>query len=108
MGKSWTSNNADSTNTEAKITIPAKPNGVAVEIEALEFSYDGTPTTPQLLTVESPENTIIRRWWVTAGGPGPISFSGSCIRGAAGQAMVIRLPADASRKGAVNATERGP
>jgi hypothetical protein len=104
MGKPWT-NNPNATNTEAVITIPASP-GCAIEVEQISFSYDGTPSASRLLTFESPSGTVLQQWWVTNGGPGPLELGKSGVKGAVGQDVVVRLPADASLKGIVNAIQR--
>lgn len=105
MGKPYT-HNPDTTNTEAVITIPAPSGTGVIEVEHIGFSYNGVPAAARLLTIESPSGTVLQQYFVTNGGPGPIGMSGSCVRGAAGQAMVIRLAADASLKGCVNAIQR--
>lgn len=105
MGKPHT-HNPNTTNTEAVVTIAAKTGSVAIELEQISFAFDGTPSSAKLLTVESPSGTVLQQWWITNGGPGPIGFSGSCLKGAAGEAMIVRLAADASLKGIVNAIER--
>lgn len=105
MGKPHT-HNPNTTNTAAVVTIAAKSGSVAIEIEQISFSFNGVPSSAKLLTVESPSGTVLNQWFVTNGGPGPISFSGSCLKGAPGEAMVVRLEADASLKGCVNAIER--
>lgn len=105
MGKAWT-HNPDTTNTAAVITIPAMSGECSIEVEHVGFSYNATPAAAQLLTIESPPGTVLQQYFITTAGPGPVPMSGSCIRGAKGQAMVIRLPADASAKGCLNAIER--
>ena len=100
------SNNAPvAANTEAVVTLLAA-GSESVEIEAISFSYSDTPTGG-VLTVESPSGTILHHWYITSGGPGPISFSGSCIKGAAGQSLVVRLTAGgAGIYGSVNVIRR--
>jgi hypothetical protein len=104
MGKALT-HNPNATNTEALITIAADGD-VTHEIESVLFSYDIAPPSPALLTIESPSGTVIHQWWVTAAGPGPVPFSGSCIKGAKGQALLVRLPAIIGGKGIINTVRR--
>lgn len=91
--------------TAAVITIPAS-TGVAHEIEMLAWSYDDTPTGGNL-KIESPSGTKIFEVDITAGGPGFIPLSGSCIKGAESQALIITLASGAgSVSGIVNAIRR--
>lgn len=76
-----------------------------VEIEMIAWSYDAAPTAGNL-KVESPVGTTIFTVDITAAGPGFIPFSGSCIKGAIGQAMRITL-ADGGVNMKVNAIQRG-
>lgn len=104
MGKPWIADGG-SNNTAAVLTIPAPTGAAFIEIEQLSWSYNATPSAG-VLTVESPSGTELHRWRITNGGPGFIPFSGSCLRGAPGQALVVRLSAEASAIGCVNAIQR--
>lgn len=104
MGKPLVHAPAD--NTEAVITITAV-TGVTHEIESYGFSYDEAPASAKAFTIESPSGTVLQKWYVTAAGPGPITASGSCIRGASGQALIVRLAAGGSGiAGSVNCVHR--
>jgi hypothetical protein len=104
MGKPLCDAPAD--NTAAVITIAAQP-GVAHEIENYGFSYDEAPAAAKAFTIESPSGTVLQKWYVIAGGVGPIPASGSCIRGEVGEALVVRLAAGgAGIAGSVNCVQR--
>lgn len=104
MGTPYTATAAS--NTEVVLTIDAV-SGVAHELEFVGCGFDGDPAATKLLTVESPSGTILHRWPITAGGPAPIGYSGSCIKGTVGQAMIVRLAADSGGAvGYVNAVKR--
>jgi hypothetical protein len=97
---------APADNTEAVITISAIPGG-RIEIESVSFSFDEDPAAAAALTIESPASTVLWKTFVTKGGPGHFDFSGSCIRGAVGQALVVRLAAGGSGvAGVVNCVQR--
>ena len=97
--------NAPAANTEALITIPAVTD-VCLELEHVGFSYDSAPTGG-VITIESPSGTILQKYYVTSAGPGPVPLSGSCIKGAVGSAMLVRLSAAGSGvSGAVNCIAR--
>ncbi len=93
----------------AVITIAAldsnTTNNQRIELEFVGWSYDAAPTGGNL-KIESPSGTTLMTLDITAAGPGFIPFSGSCIRGAAGQAMIITL-ADGSVGNKVFALQRG-
>lgn len=104
MGKAHT--HAPAADTLALITIPAITDG-NVEIEQLAWSFDAAPAAAKLLSIESPSGTILYQFEITAAGPGFIPFSGSCIRGAKSQAMLVRLAADTGgAKGKVSCIQR--
>jgi hypothetical protein len=104
MGKPLTHAPAD--NTEAVVTIAASA-GVAHEIEFIGFSYDEAPAAAKLLTIESPATTVLHTYYITSAGPGPIQMSGSCLRGAKGSALVVRLAAGgAGIAGSLNVIQR--
>jgi hypothetical protein len=96
-----------SSNTATVITITAV-TGTAHEIEMLGWSYDaGGTLSGGRLTVESPSGTYLFDINVTAAGAGFIPFSGSTLRGASGQAVIITLAAGGSGVvGKVNAIQR--
>lgn len=104
MGKPLVHDPGD--NTESLITIAAV-SGVAHEIEGYGFSYDEAPAAAKAFTVESPSGTVLQKWYVTSAGVGPIPSSGSCLRGASGEALIIRLAAGgAGIAGSVNCIHR--
>lgn len=91
--------------TAAVITLPAIP-GVKHQIEHVSWSYDAAPTGGNL-KIESPSGTTIFEIDITAAGPGFIPFSGSCITGAVGAALIITLASGAGAvSGIVNASQR--
>lgn len=97
---------APADDTAAVITIAAS-SGVAHEIESYGFSFDEAPAAAKAFTIESPSGTVLQKWYVTAAGPGPITASGSCLRGAVGEALVIRLASGgAGIAGSVNCIHR--
>lgn len=103
MGKPLT--HKPSSNTAAVVTIAAV-TGVAHELEFISFSYDAAPTNGNL-KIESPSGTTLQEFYVTAAGPGFIPFSGSAVKGASGQAMIITLAAGGSGvSGIVNVLQR--
>lgn len=100
-------------NTAAVISITAldgtdqKVSSLAyIELEQLTWSYDGVPTGGNL-KVESPSGTTLFSIDITDSGPGFIPFSGSCLKGAVGGALIITLAAAGSGvTGKVNAVQR--
>lgn len=78
-----------SSHTAAVVTITAETT-VAQEIEFIAWSYDTDPTGGNL-KVESPSGTTLMSLDITSKGPGFIPFSGSCLRGAADQALIVTL-----------------
>lgn len=91
--------------TAAVITISAI-TGVAHEIEAVLWSYDAAPTGGNL-KIESPSGTTLLSVDVTSAGVGFLPFSGSCIKGASGEALIITLASGAGAVvGKVNAIQR--
>jgi hypothetical protein len=112
MAKPYT--NTSAANAAAAITIPAlnppsdNPNvlGSYIELETVSFGYSAAPTGG-VLTIESPPGTVLHEWPIVAGGPGLMTFSGSCLKGAAGQAVKVNLTAGgADITGSVNCTVR--
>jgi hypothetical protein len=89
MGKNYSNRGAD--NGIATFTIPGAENSIRT-LMALSWSYSAAPTGGKL-TVESPANTAIREWDITAGGPG--FFPGN-IDGVVGEAIVVKLAAGGS------------
>ena len=77
-----------------------------VVLESVVFSFNGTPSTAALLTIESAASTVIHQYYVTSAGAGPIMLAGSGIQGASGQAMVVRLTAVPGVQSAINALQR--
>ena len=70
-----------------------------VEIEAILVGYDATPTNIPavgLITIESPVGTIMLQGPISNAGLAPVPFSGSCFKGALGQAVKITLTAAGS------------
>jgi hypothetical protein len=103
MGKPYY--NAPTAGNEAVITVPASTD-ICLEIEHVGFSYDSTPTGG-VVTIESPSGTVLQKYYVTTSGPGPVPMSGSCLKGAAGSEIVIRLASGGvSVSGAVNCIVR--
>lgn len=103
MGKPYT--HSPSAATAAIITITAVPD-VAHEIEMLGWSYDADPTGGNL-KVESPSGTTLFEFDITNKGPGFIPLSGSCLKGASGQAVIITLASGAGAvSGIVNCIKR--
>lgn len=97
---------APSSNTSAIVTIAASATGAWHEIEGIYWSYDAAPTGGSLL-VESPSGTTLLSLSITAAGPGFLPFSGSCLRGATSQAMIITLAAGGSGvTGKINVQQR--
>jgi hypothetical protein len=92
-------------NSEAAVTVPASTD-ICLEIEHVGFSYDSTPTGG-VITIESPSGTVLQKYYVTTSGPGPVPMSGSCLKGAAGSEIVVRLTAGGSGvNGSVNCIVR--
>ena len=81
-----------STNTAATKTIALIATDTPVEIEGIHWSYSADPTGGNL-KIESPSGTTIYDVDITNGGPGFLPFSGSCLKGAKGQAVIVTLAA---------------
>lgn len=79
------------TNDVASVTIAALEN-VPVEISSILTSYSAAPTGGKV-TIESPAGTTICEYDVTAAGPAPVSFAGTPLPGADGEAVVVKLAA---------------
>lgn len=98
----------EASNTAVVVTVAAVPN-VCHEIEMLGWSYDagGTLSTGRL-SVQSPSGTYLFDIDITSNGAGFIPMSGSCLKGASGQDLIITLAAGGSGVvGKLNAIRRG-
>lgn len=94
------------THTDAVVTIAAV-TGVAHQIESIHVTLTGG-TPASTLKVESPSGTILFQAAFTAAGSYNFNFSGSCLRGALSQALIVTLTdGGASIVGNLNVLQRG-
>jgi hypothetical protein len=84
----WSSN-THASGANAAITLAAIGENGNVEIEAIAWSYSAAPTGGRL-TVTSDGVTLLDVD-ITAGGPGMLDFSGSCLASKNGKSLIITL-----------------
>ena len=74
------------------ITIAAV-SGVRHAVNHIAWSLNADPTdvVNTKVTVESPSATVLWGFTLTAKGPGSVNLPGGGIRGAEGEALVVRL-----------------
>lgn len=65
---------APAANTDAVVTLSAKSTGR--NISQIEWSYSATPDAGSHLKVENGAGTQVKKWFITAGGPGFMPLSG--------------------------------
>lgn len=80
---------APAANTEALVTIPATPGGT--KIRQVEWSYSADPTGG-ILTIEDGSGVVVKKFYISAGGPGFIEFVGG-VEGDNNTALLARLTA---------------
>ncbi len=102
---------APAANTAAVVTYPAvaaKNNGVvnmSNVIGKVVWSYNGTPTGGSLKIEDGSGNIVFGPHYITAGGPGDITFD-SPKKGSADTALIVTLAAGgAGISGAVSCTQ---
>lgn len=105
MGNPLTTRSGTSNNEES-ITIAAIDSTLhTIELTSVGCSYTGSPTAGKL-TIESPSGTILQQWDVNTTVPQNFEFPGG-LKGAKGQAVVVRLAAAGTGcVGSVNAVQR--
>lgn len=92
---------APAANTEALVAIPATDGGT--RLQQVEWSYSAAPTGG-ILTVEDGSGVVVKKFFITAGGPGFITFEEGVV-GDNNTALLVRLTAGGDGiSGTVSAT----
>lgn len=93
-------------NSELILTVPAMSGGGKINLEMINFSLSAAPSSPVLMTIESPSGTVKGYGYITSAGMGPVPMGNSTLEGALDQAVLIRIPAVPGATAALMAFER--